>query len=131
MEPNNTPAPETNPQPAPSQPVPSSAPSTATSGPKHNVGMAVLAYLSILVIVSYLVAKDDPFVKFHIKQGLILLVIEVALSLIGSMVYMLWPVINILNIVVIIFAIIGIVNAVKGHEKELPIIGKFAAHFKI
>lgn len=97
---------------------------------KHNVAMAVLAYIGPLIIVSYLVAKDDPFVKYHMRQGLVLLVIEVALSLLGSLVYMFWPIIQIINIVVLVLAIIGIINAVKGREKELPIVGKFASHFK-
>ena len=34
--------------------------------------MAVLSYIGPLVIVSYIVANNDPFVKFHIKQGLVL-----------------------------------------------------------
>ncbi|MDQ5892995.1 MAG: hypothetical protein QG640_5, partial [Patescibacteria group bacterium] len=69
--------------------------------------------------------------KYHIKQGLVLLVIEVALYLIGSMMYVLWSVINIAQILVVILAVIGIVNAVKGREKSLPLVGKFAEHFKI
>ena len=102
MEPSNNPQPNNNQQ------------NPAPEAPKHNVAMAVLSYIGPLVIVSYLSAKDDPFVKYHIKQGLVLLVIEVALSLIGSMVYMFWPVIQIVHIAVLILAIIGISNAIKG-----------------
>jgi cytochrome c1 len=36
-----------------------SAPAPAPAVAKKNIGMAVLAYLSVLVIVSYLAAKDD------------------------------------------------------------------------
>ena len=46
--------------------------------PQKDVLMAVLAYIGPLVIISYIQAKNDLFVKFHIKQGLVLLVIEVA-----------------------------------------------------
>lgn len=118
-------------QPAPEQTAPASTPAAAPEAPKANTTMALLAYIGPLVIVSYLVAKDDPFVKFHIKQGLVLFVAEIALSLIGSMIYMLWPVINIIHIVIVILAIIGIMNAVKGKEKELPLVGKFGANFNI
>jgi hypothetical protein len=45
---------------------------------QDNKLMGILAYIGPLIIVSYLVAKDDPFVKFHIKQGLVLFVIEIA-----------------------------------------------------
>ena len=122
--------PQENPQPA-TAPAPAAAPATpASEAPKHNVAMAVLAYIGPLVIVSYLTAKDDPFVKYHIKQGLVLLVIEIALSLLGSMIYMFWPIIQIIHIAVVVLAIVGIVNAVKGREKELPLVGKFAQHFK-
>lgn len=135
MEPTNN---QQNPNPAPTpapEPVVASAPvadtaAPASTAPKSNVTMAVLSYIGPLVIVSYLTAKDDPFVKFHIKQGLVLLVADVALWVIGSMAYMLWPVIQLINIAVLILAIIGIINAVKGREKELPLVGKFSSNFK-
>ena len=91
--------------------------------------MGVLAYLGPLVIVSYLVAKNDPFVKFHIKQGLVLLVIEIILWILGPMFWSIWMLINLLNLVVLLFTIIGIVNVVQGKEKELPLIGQFSRYF--
>jgi uncharacterized membrane protein len=133
MEPSNNQQQNTEQNPAP-QPVQSTPEPTTAPAPealKHNVTMSVLSYIGPLVIVSFIVAKDDPFVKFHIKQGLVLLVIEIALSLIGSMMHILWPIIQIVQLVVLVLAIIGIYNAVKGKEKELPLVGKFAQHFKI
>ncbi len=93
--------------------------------------MAILAYIGPLVIISYLVAKDDPFVKFHIKQGLVLFVIEVALWVFSSMLFVIWPLVQIIHLAILILAIIGIVNAAKEQEKELPLVGKFASHFNI
>lgn len=93
--------------------------------------MAVLSYIGPLVIIPLIVAKDDPFVKFHIKQGLVLLVIEVAVWILGMFWWMLWPLYNLINLAMLILSIIGIVHAVRGHEKALPIVGKFASHFKI
>ncbi|MEK7641880.1 MAG: hypothetical protein AAB365_02705 [Patescibacteria group bacterium] len=124
-----------NPAPTPAQeptPTPAPAPeSVAALPPKHNTLMAVLAYIGPLVLVSYLTAKDDSFVKFHIKQGLVLLVIEVIVWVIVRMIWMLWPVGQIVHLVVFILAIVGIVNVLKGREKALPFVGSFAAHFKI
>lgn len=94
-----------------------------------NVAMGVLSYLGPLVIVSYLTAKDDLFVKFHIKQGLVLLVIEVAVWIMGMMIWMLWPLLQLINLAALILAIVGIVNAAKGEEKKLPLIGDFAKYF--
>ncbi len=96
-----------------------------------NTLMGVLAYLGPLVIVSYLVAKDDPFVKFHIKQGLVLLVIQVVLwVLMPMMVWGLWSLMRLINLAVAVLAIIGIINVVQKKEKELPLVGSFASYFK-
>ena len=96
-----------------------------------NIIMGILAYLGVLVVIPYLIAKDDPFVKFHIKQGLVLLVIEV-LAWILSMT--LWPFMMVLwlvKIVVFVLMIIGIVNVVQGREKKLPLVGDFSRYFNI
>ncbi|MBX9765103.1 hypothetical protein K2X83_00485 [Patescibacteria group bacterium] len=91
--------------------------------------MAALAYIGPLVIVSYIVAKDNPFVKFHIKQGLVLLVIEVALWFLGGMLWAFLPLLGIVNLALFVLAVIGIMNAVNKKEQELPLIGTLAKHF--
>lgn len=91
--------------------------------------MAVLSYLSILVIIPYLTSKQDRFVHFHIKQGLVLFTIEVAVLLLGMIMWMLIPILDIVNLAMVVFSIVGIVNAVQGKEKELPLLGQFAKHF--
>lgn len=96
-----------------------------------NTPMGILAYLGPLVIVSYLVAKEEPFVKFHIKQGLVLLVIEVAIRILAPMFGSMYSLFNLLDLTVLVFIVIGIVNVVKGDEKELPFIGQFSKHFPI
>lgn len=106
--------------------------------PKHtqhhvhqkNTLMAVLCYIGPLVIVSYLVAKNDPFVKFHIKQGLVLFFIEIAFWILMSIIsiYMIWQIVHLL---LVVLSIVGIVYAISGKEKELPIVGGWAKNFKI
>ena len=91
--------------------------------------MGILAYIGPLVIVSYLVAKDDPFVKFHIKQGLVLIVIELIAWVLGSMFWRFFMFINLVNLAVLVFAIIGIINVTQGQEKELPLVGQFSRYF--
>jgi len=95
--------------------------------------MAILAYLGPLVIISFAVAKEDPFVKYHIKQGLVLLVIEAIIWILGATffpTYMLWMLLRLANLCTLILSIIGIIYAAKGEEKELPIVGSFSKHFK-
>ena len=100
-------------------------------GGNKNILMAILAYLGPLIIVSYVVAKDDMFVKFHIKQGLVLLVITIAIWIFSSLLWTLYPIWSIINFAVFVLAIVGIVNAAKGSEKELPLVGQLAKHFPI
>lgn len=104
---------------------------TTSAGNNKNTLMGALAYIGPLVIISYIIAKDDPFVKFHIKQGLVLFVAEVAIWILSMMVWVLFPLLQIVNIIVVVLAIIGIVNVVHGKEKELPLVGSFAKQFNI
>lgn len=97
---------------------------------KNNTAMGVLAYLGPLVILPFLVAKDDPFVNFHLKQGVVLLVINIILWLGGMFFTPLYPITGLLSLGTFILAIIGIVNVVNGQQKELPIVGSFANRVK-
>jgi uncharacterized membrane protein len=98
---------------------------------QNNTVMAILSYIGPLVIVSYIVAKAEPFVKFHIKQGSILFAIEVVVWILGSMWWPLWPLWNLVNLTTFILSIIGIVHAAKGEEKALPLIGHWSKHIPV
>jgi len=89
----------------------------------------ILSYLGILVIVSFIFSKNDSFVKFHIKQGLVIFCIDLVVWIIGLVAWQLWPILNVINLVTFIFAVIGIVNVVQKKEKELPWIGQFSKYF--
>ncbi len=94
-----------------------------------NTTMAVLSYIGPLVIISYLTSKDDQYVKFHIKQGLVLLTIEIAAWILSMVIYGLWPIINIINLITFVLSVVGIVYVIQGKEKELPLIGKYSSYF--
>ena len=96
--------------------------------PGSNKLMAVLSYFGILVLIPLLTeSKNDPFVKFHIKQGLVLLI---AYVIGGALTWI--PVIGwALGIVLFVLFIIGIINASGGKESPLPIIGQFGDKFNI
>ena len=101
------------------------------SAPSKNVPMGVLAYIGPLVIISYLAAKNDPFVKFHIKQALVLVAIEVIIWVLGFVFSPLWMLLRLADLAVFVLAIIGIVHVVQGKEQALPIVGKFSRYFTI
>lgn len=102
------------------------------SGGGKNTLAAILSYIGPLVIVSYVIGKDDSFAKFHIRQGLVLLVLWVGVWIIGSAFwgFGLWMLWGLVRFAILVFSIIGIVNAANGKEKELPWIGQYGKYFK-
>jgi len=106
------------------------SPKTKSSTAKTNdTGMAIVAY--ILFFVPLLTeSKNDPFVMFHVKQGLVLLIAWVAVAILGMI-----PVLNLLalplNLVLFVLWIMGILNAVNGEKKELPVIGQYASKINL
>jgi len=84
--------------------------------------LAILSYLNILVLIPLFASKNIPFVRFHAKQGVVLMAFF-ALSLFTLYV----PVLPYLFALFYIVCIIcGIVNVARGGEKHLPLIGKLA-----
>ena len=115
-----------------------STPEGESGGIDHNAIMGILCYLGPLVLVPYLTERENPFVKFHIKQGLVLLGFAILSFLISSFSGLLFifaifliPLIILFNLFLLILVIIGIVNAVKGAQKPLPLIGGLARKIKI
>lgn len=106
--------------------------------------MGVLAYLGILVLIPLFVAKESRLARFHANQGLTLCLACIAWAIIQSVLIMIlgaillhgsvatWRIysafVTIFSFVYIgfgVLAIIGVINAVNGKMKELPLIGKF------
>ncbi|MFH1910374.1 MAG: hypothetical protein ABIJ72_04305 [bacterium] len=99
---------------------------------QKNIGMAVLCYLGILILVPLLTdAKNDAFVKFHLKQGIVLIIASIAISVI-NIIPIIGQLISIVGgLIVFVLWIMGIINAAGGQEKELPIIGKYGSNFNL
>jgi len=98
-------------------------------------GMAAISYLGILVLIPLLTKKDDPFVKFHVQQGLALLVAGViwgfAWIILAFIPILGWLIAMAGWVILVVLMVMGIINAVNGAEKPLPILGGFAKAFKI
>ena len=99
---------------------------------EQNRVMAILAYISWLVLIPLIAAKDSKFARFHCNQGLVLAIAEiiavVVLGLLGGLPLIGWifrVLESLLGLVCFIFAVLGIVNAAGGKAKELPIVGSF------
>lgn len=112
---------------------------------QNNKVMAVLAYLGLLWLIPFFGCKQSPYAQYHCKQGLNLMLLEIAYIILSAIlsaviktrhyvygVYIgsytpgwLSAILWLVSIPIFVLAVLGIVNAVKGRAKELPIIGKF------
>ena len=90
---------------------------------EKNKAMGLLAY--ILFFIPLLAAKDSPFARYHANQGLVLFLCGLISSVLWIIPILGWIIAPILSIVITVLAVIGIINALNGKAKELPIIGKF------
>ena len=90
---------------------------------EKNKAMGLLAY--ILFFIPLLAAKDSPFARYHANQGLVLFICGLISSVVWIIPILGWIIAPILSIVITVLAVIGIINALNGKAKELPIIGKF------
>jgi len=95
-----------------------------------NTGMAIVAYI-IFFIPLLTEAKDDPFVKYHVKQGLVLFVAWVVSGFISMVPLIGWTVGPLLSLAMLVLMVVGIIGASKGEQKPLPLIGKYAESFTI
>ena len=108
---------------------------TETSSPEmknqdlsDSVGMAAIAYIVFFIplLTDY---KNDDFVKFHIKQSILVFSSYLLFyflrffPLIGGVIWILFPFIYLAGLALIV---IGVSNALRREKKELPFIGKYA-----
>ena len=90
--------------------------------------LGVISYIGPLVIISYILGKDMPFVRFHAKQGMVVFAIEVIAWILGSMLWQFWPFVSLINLATLILSILGIVNVIQRKEQELPLVGSFSKY---
>lgn len=113
--------------------------------------LGAIAYIGPLFIVSYLMAENSKFVKYHASQGLVFflaaIVIRYGLGAImlavfipttiatsrgfgGAMMYggagFVGLLMMLVSLALLALAIVGIVKASQGEEWEMPVIGKWA-----
>lgn len=74
--------------------------------------------------------KSNQFSRFHANQQLNLLILVVAYMALQNVLFMIlyfmWmPIASLIWLGIIVLAVLGVVNALGGQTKELPLIGKF------
>lgn len=90
--------------------------------------MAALSYVGFLVLVPLFVSRDDKYVYWHVKQGLVLLI-----GLILAVVAAQWIAMvgNILFLVLLLVDVAALVQALLGRWWKIPVIGDIADKFKV
>lgn len=91
----------------------------------ENKLMALLCYLGVLALIPLLCAEKTPYVKFHIRQALKLLICYAVTGTAAAL--LAWTVIVPLAaacaaVVLAVVNIIGFVNTAKNLSKELPVV---------
>jgi uncharacterized membrane protein len=101
----------------------------------NNMAVGILSYLGILWIVAFIIHGNGKtaFGAYHLRQGLGLLIITVALWILLTILTMLFFSLGMLGIIgilstvlwlsILVFVILGIVNAAQNKMAPLPIIG--------
>lgn len=102
---------------------------------EQNKVMALLAYLGLLFLVPMFAAPNSKYARYHANQGLVLSLAAVAFGIVYVILVFLllaisWrltfltSILGLLWIAYPVLAVIGIINALNGKAKELPLIGK-------
>lgn len=103
---------------------------------QQNKVLSLFSYLGLLFLIPLLAAPNSPFARFHVNQGVVLFLFDIvsgiAVGIISAIVVWI-PFVGVIligllgaaiSICSLIFTILGIINAVTGKAKELPLIGK-------
>jgi uncharacterized membrane protein len=91
--------------------------------------LAGLSYLSVLVFIPLLLGGTaTDYGRHHLRQGLLLFIIGVILSLTAWMWLPLW---GLANLALVIASIYGCVQAVQGNKWTMPVLGSYASKIKL
>ncbi len=84
--------------------------------------IAIISYITwIGLLIAFIMnnEKKNEFAKFHIRQSLLLVLASIVVSFI--------PLINFIGwIFLFVLWIIGLIGAINGEKKEVPVIGSYA-----
>lgn len=90
--------------------------------------MAIISYLIFFIPLLMDDMKKNKFVMFHTEQSILLLILNIAAGIIGTITCGIGLV---LYIPWLILLIMGIMNAANGEVKPLPLIGQFGEKFNL
>lgn len=84
----------------------------------------IVCYIGWIGWLIAFLAGDKEGAKFHLNQGLVLVIVNIASGILAFVPVIGTIVACVVSVAVLVFAIMGIVYAAQEQEKELPLIGK-------
>ena len=78
--------------------------------------LAACSYWGWLCLVPFFARRNDPYVRFHLNQGLVLAIAGLAAKMFGIVTWLVLP-------FVFIFSVIGFFSTLGGKQTRLPLIG--------
>lgn len=93
--------------------------------------VAVVAYITFIGwLISYLFLypkQKDALGAFHLRQSLGLYICGFVITLLNRsfMAGMMWGAGGIFGVILFVFWLIGLINAINGQQKPLPLIGEY------
>lgn len=89
--------------------------------------IAIISYLTIIGLIAAFIMNSEkkaPFASYHIRQVLGLALTGISLGFIGIIPILGWLVAIFGSILLFIMWVTGLINAINGREKPLPVLGK-------
>ena len=104
---------------------PESTPAPESAPVDNSKVMAIVAYFIFFLplLTEY---KDNDFVKYHVKQSILILLVGVGIGVISSIPVIGWIVGMLAWMALVVLWVMGILNAASSKKQPLPLIGKYA-----
>lgn len=95
---------------------------------------AVIAHLTVIGLIIAIIMNSSnktEFGSYHIRQALGLWLTYLAWGLLWIIPILGWIVAAVLSILMVVMWIVGLINALNGYQKPMPVLGrKYAEWFK-
>jgi len=91
--------------------------------------VSILNYWGIGLIIYFFFAKElqqNPYVQFHAKQWMLLLLLSIGISIIFGMLYFLYFIYHVVKLVLFAASVYWSYNAFSWKTEEIPFIWKYA-----
>lgn len=89
--------------------------------------IAIISYITIIGLIAAFIMNSEkkaPLASYHIRQVLGLALTGISLGVIGIIPILGWLVLIFGSFLLLIMWIVGLVNAINGKEKPVPVLGK-------